>query len=69
MLTTEINLGVIYKSQGKYSDAESLFNHALNELRDNQLGENHPYVLLCVHNLATIYQAQGKYITGKRFMS
>src|SRR5262245_45163805 len=53
-------LGIVVQAQGKYSDAEGLFKHAL-VIREKALGASHPDVGHGLNNLAYAYQAQGKY--------
>ena len=62
------NLAGLYKSQGRYEDAETLFQQALT-LRQEILGvgetslkENrHPDVATSLNNLAFLYYSQGRY--------
>ncbi|MCF4968057.1 tetratricopeptide repeat protein [Nostoc sp. CMAA1605] len=54
------NLAALYRSQGKYSEAEPLFIQAL-ALSRKLLGEEHPDVALNLNNLALLYSFQGKY--------
>ena len=54
------NLAVLYKSQGRYSEAEPLYLQAL-ELRKRLLGEDHPDVATSLNNLAVLYNSQGRY--------
>ncbi|NEO61572.1 MAG: tetratricopeptide repeat protein, partial [Moorea sp. SIO4G2] len=46
--------------QGRYSEAEPLYQQAL-KLRKQLLGENHPDVATSLNNLAGLYDNQGRY--------
>jgi tetratricopeptide (TPR) repeat protein len=52
--------GYLYKNQGRYSKAESLFVRSL-EIRERQLGADHPNVAVSLNNLAGLYESQGRY--------
>ena len=54
------NLAIVYRAQGKYTEAEGLYKRAL-VIREKALGANHPYVAETLNHLAWIYQVQGKY--------
>ena len=54
------NLAVLYQSQGRYGEAEPLFEQAL-QLRREVLGERHPDTLTSLNNLAGLYERQGRY--------
>jgi tetratricopeptide (TPR) repeat protein len=54
------NLALLYWNQGKYEQAEPLFQRAL-ETRERLLGPEHPDTLSTVNNLAELYRRQGKY--------
>src|SRR5262249_23609891 len=54
------NLAIVYRAQGKYSEAEGLYKRAL-AIREKALGANHPDVGATLNNLALVYGAQGKY--------
>ncbi|MBD2215779.1 tetratricopeptide repeat protein [Calothrix sp. FACHB-1219] len=60
LATSLNNLALLYKSQGKYSQAEPLLIQAL-ELRRRSLGEEHPDFASSLNNLAELYGSQGKY--------
>jgi len=61
ILATCLNdLGFLYQSQGRYSEAEPLLLQALG-LRKKIFGENHPDVALSLSNLASLYRSQGRY--------
>ena len=51
---------VTYFEQGRYREAEELFNRAL-VMAGLLLGTEHPDVLVIVNNLAKAYSAQSKY--------
>jgi len=48
------NLAVVYKSQGKYSEAEKLYLQAL-EIAKKTIGENHPDYATGLNNLGSLY--------------
>ena len=54
------NLAGLYSSQGRYEEAEPLYEQAL-ELSQRNLGENHPDVATSLNNLAGLYRSQGRY--------
>jgi hypothetical protein len=54
-LTTMHNLAQANESQGRYSDAESLYKRVL-AIRERILGEEHPSTLTTMHNLAQVYK-------------
>ena len=54
------NLASLYQAQGKYEQAEPLYQRVL-AIFEMQLGPEHPYTGTCLNNLAGLYQAQGKY--------
>jgi tetratricopeptide (TPR) repeat protein len=58
--STLSNLAFLYRSQGRYDQAEPLYQQAL-ELRKRLLGEEHPYVATSLNNLAFLYHSQGRY--------
>jgi len=53
-------LALLYKAQGRYSEAEPLFQRALS-ISEQQLGNDHPDVATCLDNLANLYSDQGHY--------
>ena len=54
------NLALVYRPQGKYREAEGLFERAL-AIREKALGASHPDVGQTLNNLAGVYQAPAKY--------
>jgi tetratricopeptide (TPR) repeat protein len=52
------NLAELYKSQGRYSEAEPLYQQAL-ALRQKLLGDEHPDVATSFNNLALLYECSG----------
>ena len=53
-------MALLYYSQGKYKEAEPLYQQAL-ALRQKLLGDDHPDVAQSLNNLAGLYDSQGKY--------
>jgi hypothetical protein len=49
----------VYRDQGKYGEAEGLYKRAL-AIREQFLGESHPYVALNLNNMAILYEARGE---------
>ncbi len=60
------NLAELYRSQGKYEQAEPLYQRAL-AIREKQLGAEHPDTATNLNNLALLYQTQGKYKQAESF--
>ncbi len=54
------NLAALYNAQGRYVQAEPLFQRAL-AIVEKALGPEHPHVATSLNNLAALYIAQGKY--------
>ena len=54
------NLAALYAKQGKYEQAEPLFQRAL-AIRERVLGAEHPDTASSLNNLAILYRNQGKY--------
>ncbi len=54
------NLATLYRDQGKYPEAEPLFEKAL-AIAEKALGPEHPDVATGLNNLAELYRAQGRY--------
>ena len=48
------NLAGLYKSQGRYAEAEPFYQQAL-EMRRELLGDRHPSVATSLNNLAALY--------------
>jgi Flp pilus assembly protein TadD len=57
--TTLNNLGVLYRQQGRYAEAEAAHRRAL-AIREGALGKNHPEVATSLSNLAALYYVQGR---------
>ncbi|MEG4107707.1 tetratricopeptide repeat protein [Microcoleus sp. S13_C5] len=53
-------LAGLYKSQGRYSEAEPLYLQAV-EIDRRSLPEDHPNLATHLNNLAQLYQSQGRY--------
>ena len=60
LASTLNNLAERYKEEGRYADADPLYNRAL-AIREKALGPDHPDVAQSVNNLANLYSAQGRY--------
>ena len=54
------NLALLYRAQGRYGEAEPLYQRAL-AIYEAVLGTQHPYVAASLNNLAEIYRVQGRY--------
>ena len=54
------NLAGLYKSQGRYEEAEPLYQRAL-AIREAVLGGEHLGTAASLNNLAVVYLAQGRY--------
>jgi tetratricopeptide (TPR) repeat protein len=54
------NLAVLFFSQGRYREAEPLYERAL-AIREKALGPEHPDVARNLNNLAFLYYSQGEY--------
>ncbi len=52
--------GYYLNERGRYSEAEPLYQQAL-EMRKRLLGDEHPDVALSLNNLAGLYDSQGRY--------
>ena len=59
------NLAVLIRAQGKYLEAEVLYERAL-EIRELQLGPSDPDTASSLNNLAVLYNTQGKYTKAKQ---
>ncbi len=54
------NLAELYKTQGRYAEAEPLLERVL-EIDEKSLGPEHPDVAISLNNLASLYDDQGRY--------
>ena len=54
------SLAELYKAQGRYAEAEPLYQRALG-IREKVLGPEHPAVATILNNLAELYRTQGRY--------
>ena len=54
------NLAELYRAQGRYEDAEPLYDQALS-IRRRVLGADHPSTARSLNNLAGLYYVQGRY--------
>ncbi len=57
---TLTNLANLYTEQGKYAEAEPLYQRAL-RIWEQALGPDHPQVAYPLNGLANLYKEQGKY--------
>jgi tetratricopeptide (TPR) repeat protein len=62
--TQSINLARKYATQGKYAEAESLYQRAL-VVSQKTLGPDHPTIAIILNNLANLYMDQGKYFEAE----
>jgi tetratricopeptide (TPR) repeat protein len=53
------NLGALYKAQGRFSDAKSMYDRAL-EGYEKVLGPEHTSTLNTVYNLSVLYVEQSR---------
>ena len=53
------NLADLYERQGRYAEAEPLFERAL-AIRERAVGPDHPDTATSTNNLASFYQAAGR---------
>ncbi len=53
-------LAMIHHDQGNYSEAESLYGRSL-QIRETQLGADHPDTAQSMNNLAGLYYSMGRY--------
>ncbi len=53
-------LAALYRSQGRYGEAEPLFVRSL-QIIEQQLGTDHPDTATSLNNLAALYESQGRY--------
>ena len=60
MATALNNLAALYRSQGRYAEAEPLYRRSL-KIAEAALGPDHPDVALSLNNLAGLYELQGRY--------
>ena len=54
------NLALLYKTRGRYGDAEPLYKQSLG-IEEKALGPEHPSVATSLNNLAALYKARGRY--------
>jgi tetratricopeptide (TPR) repeat protein len=47
------NLAALYYDQGRYAEAEPLYNRTL-KILEKTLGENHPYFAIALNNYAVL---------------
>ena len=61
------NLAELYRSQGRYEDAEVLQQKSL-EIHRQVLGENHPSFAISLGNLASLYVQKGDFSEAESFL-
>jgi len=54
------NLAGLYRAQGRYGEAEPLYQRSL-AILEKALGPEHPDVAVSLNNLAELYRVQGRY--------
>ncbi len=54
----------LHSDQGKYAEAEPLYQRAL-DIWEQQLGPEHPLVAYALNGLAILYKEQGKYVEAE----
>ena len=54
----------LYQNEGKYEEAEPLFQRALT-IREKVLGPEHPHTAQSLNNLAILYYKQGKNVEAE----
>ena len=59
------NIAESYALLGKYREAESIHQQAL-DIKEKVLGEEHPSTLASMNNLAEVLRQQGKYEEAER---
>ena len=60
MATSLSRLANLYRAQGRYGEAETLYVRSLH-IREQQLGSDHPDTAQSLNNLAGLYESQGRY--------
>ena len=53
------NLAELYRAQGRYAEAEPLYQRAL-AIREKTLGPEHPNVATCLENYAFLLREMGR---------
>jgi tetratricopeptide (TPR) repeat protein len=59
-MNSKFSLASLYKSQGRYDEAEPLYVECLQKMKV-VLGENHPNTMTFINDLALLYYSQGRY--------
>ncbi len=65
MATSLNNLALVYKTQGRYADAEPLYKRAL-AITEKTLGPEHPHVSMALENYAALLRKTGRDAEAKR---
>ena len=55
-----MNIGIVYKSQGRFEEALGLYKRALS-IRHEHYGEGHPETASLIMNIGNVYLGQGRY--------
>ena len=64
MATSLKNLAELYHVQGKYADAEPIYQRSL-AIKEKVLGSEHPSVATSLNNLAALYRDQDQYVDAE----
>ncbi len=64
LATSLNNLALLYQAQGKYAEAEPLYQRSLG-IMEKVLGPEHPDVAASLNNLAELYRNQGRYAAAE----
>ncbi len=65
--TTLNNLARLYRAQGRYDEAEPLYQRSLT-INEKALGPEHPHTAGILNNLAGLYQTQGRNEEAERLL-
>jgi len=64
-LLKELNAAEVYQAQGRYAEAEPLYQWALAIVKKT-LGPDHPYVATVLENISELYKETGRMDEAKR---
>ena len=65
LATTLNDLGLLYRAEGKFKDAEPLYRRSL-AIRENKLGASNPAVAVSLNNLAGLLAAENRYVEAEQ---